>query len=209
MSRKIYIVGGGRTLQGYDFGKLKGVETIAVNVSALDVPDPTYSITADSSILRRIQEGYFKNVKTTWVLVTNPNHCTMKWRDGRFVHKNGFVYDLFCVNIVIRNSGVEGMGLSFDNFRTGYNSGFCAFQLAVLLGYDEIHLLGFDLSSQGASHYHDRYGKDKRINDRTLDKYYRNFVVALKTLKEKRPDVRVVSRSSISRLNEIIPYEKL
>lgn len=208
MSRKIYIVGGGHTLQGYDFNKLKAVETIAVNVSALDVPDPTYSITADSSILRRIQEGYFKNVKTTWVLVTNPNHCTMKWRDGRFVHKNGFVYNLFCVNVVIRNAGVEGIGFSFDDFKTGYNSGFCAFQLAVLLGYDEIHLLGFDLQPKVKSHYHDRYGKDKRIKAGTFEKYYRNFAVALKVLKEKRPSIRVISRSSVSRLNEIIPYEK-
>lgn len=209
MSRKIYIVGGGHTLQGYDFGKLKDIETIAVNVSALDVPDPTYSITADSSILQRIQENYFKNVKTTWVLVTNPNHCTMKWHDGRFVHKNGFVYNLFCVNMVIRNNGVEGIGFSFDDFRTGYNSGFCAFQLAVLLGYDEIHLLGFDLQPKVKSHYHNRYGKDKRINGRTLDKFYQNFVVALKILKEKRPDICVISRSSVSRLNGIILYEKL
>lgn len=209
MSRKIYIIGGGSSLQGYDFGKLKGIETIAVNVSALDVPNPTYSITADSSILRRIQENYFKSVKTTWVLVTNPNHCSMKWRDGRFVHKNGFVYNLFCVNVVIRNAGVEGVGFSFNDFKTGYNSGFCAFQFAFLLGFDEIHLLGFDLSSQGTSHYHDRYGKGKKIHDRTFEKYYRNFVVALKILKEKRPDVRVVSRSSVSRLNGIIPYRKL
>jgi len=206
MSRRVYIIGGGDSLRGYDFDKLRDVKTIAVNVSALDVPNPTYSITADSSIFRRIQEGYFKGVKTTWVLVTNEAHCTMKWKDGRFVHKDGFVYDLFCVDVVIRNAGVDGIGFSFNDFRTGYNSGFCGFQLAVLLGYDEIHLLGFDM---GGKHYHDRYGANKKISNGNFDKFYKNFVVALKTLKEKKPNIRVVSRSRVSRLNGMIPYERL
>ena len=206
MCRKVYIIGGGESLQRYDFNKLKNLETIAVNVSALDVPNPTYAVTADSSIFRRIQENYFKSVKTTWVLVTNEAHCTMKWKDGRFVHKDGFVYDLFCVNLVIRNSGVEGIGFAFNDFRTGWNSGFCAFQLAVLLGYEEIHLLGFDMKG---THYHERYGTNKRIGKSNFDKYYRNFVLALNTLREKRPNIRVVSRSKVSRLNGIIPYESL
>ncbi len=207
MGRRVYIIGGGDSLRGYDFDKLRNVETIAVNVSALNVPDPTYSITADSSIFRRIQEGYFKSVKTAWVLVTNEAHCTMKWKDGRFVHKDGFVYDLFCVDVVIRNAGVEGIGFAFNDFKTGYNSGFCAFQLAVLLGYEEIHLLGFDMNAQGRCHYHERYGPNKKISKGNFDKYYKNFVAALKTLKEKRPDIRVVSRSRVSRLNNIIQYE--
>ena len=210
MNREIYIIGGGSSLKGFDFNRLKNVETIAVNVSALDVPNLTYAITADSSIFRRIQEGYFKSVKTTWVLVTNEAHCSMKWRDGKFVHNDGFIYNLFCVDMVIRNAGVDGIGLSFNDFKTGYNSGFCAFQLAVLLGYDKIHLLGFDMVSLSKSHhYHDRYGLKKRISHGNFEKYYRNFIIALKTLREKRPNIKIVSHSPISKLNEHIPYEKI
>lgn len=204
-SREIFVVGAGSSLKGFDFSRLRDKDTVAVNMSALDVPDPTYCITADSSIFRRIQEGYFKSVKTTWVLVTNEAHCAMQMRDGRFQHvKNGFVYDLFSVNVVIRNAGVEGIGFSFNDFRTGYNSGFCALQLAVLLGYEKIRLLGFDMRG---GYYHDRYGENKKIREYVFDKFYRNFVLALKTLKEKRPDVRVISCSGVSRLNGIIPYE--
>ena len=209
MSRQVFIVGGGSSLKGFNFNKLKNKEIIAVNVAALDVPNPTFALTADSSIFRRVQEGYFKAVKTTWVLVTNEAHCSMKWQDGRFVHKNGFVYNLFCMDIVIRNAGVDGIGFTFNDFKTGYNSGFCAFQLAVLLGYDDIHLLGFDLQPKIKSHYHDRYGKNKIISGNTLDKYYHNFVMAFGILKEKRPDIRVISHSATSRLNNYIPYEKL
>lgn len=209
MRDRIFIVGGGSSLTDFDFNELSNRETIAVNMAVLDVPNPTYAVTADSSIFRRIQEGYFNAVKTTWVLVTNESHCSMKWKDGRFIHKNGFVYNLFCVNMIIRNAGVDGIGFTFNDFKTGYNSGFCAFQLAVLLGYDDIHLLGFDLQPKIKSHYHDRYGKDKRINESILDKYYHNFVIALQKLKEKRPDIKVISHSKISRLNSHIPYEKL
>ena len=203
MVREIYIVGGGASLKSFDFNKLKSVETIAVNVSALDVPNPTYCITADSSIFRRVQEGYFKNVKTTWVLVSNPEHCSMKFRDGKFVHKNGFVYNLFCMNMVIRNAGVDGIGFSFNDFRTGYNSGFCALQLAVLLGYDKIHLLGFDM---GGKHYHERYGANKVIRDSVFEKFYKNFVVALKILQDQTT-IEVISHSKVSRLNKLIPYK--
>ncbi len=211
MNREIFIIGGGSSLQGFNFSRLKNKDTIAVNMSALDVPNPTYCITADSTILRKIQEGYFKDIKTTWVLVTNPNHCTMKWQDGRFKNiKNGFIYNLFCVNMIIRNAGVEGIGFSFADFKTGYNSGFCGFQLAVLLGYQKIYLLGFDLVSTSKCHYHDRY-KGRKIKRETLNQYYRNFVIALKEIEEKT-NIQVLSLSPISRLNKIIlyaPFERI
>jgi len=205
MNKRVYLIGGGKSLSGYDFSHLKNEDTIAINMSALDVPNPTYCITADSSIFRKVQEGYFKSVDTTWVLVTNPEHCSMKFRDGKFVHKNGFVYNLFCMNVIIRNAGVDGIGFSFNDFRTGYNSGFCALQLAVLLGYDEIHLLGFDLCG---THYHSHYKSNHQIAIKVFEKFYINFVLALNILKE-RTNIKVVSRSAVSRLNTVIDYEPL
>ena len=211
MRDEVFIIGGGSSLQGFNFSRLKNKDTIAINVSALDVPNPTYCITADSSIFRKVQEGYFKDVKTTWVLVTNPDHCTMKWQNGIFKNtNNGFVYNLFCVNMVIRNAGVEGIGFSFADFKTGYNSGFCGFQLAVLLGYQKIYLLGFDLVSTSKCHYHNRY-KGRKIKRETLNQYHDNFVIALKEIEEKT-NIQVLSLSPISQLNKVIlyaPFERI
>ncbi len=206
----IYIIGGGTSLKDFDFKRLRDLDTIAVNVSALDVPNPTYCITADSNIFRKVQEGYFKNVDTTWVLVTNPNHCSMKWKNGIFKHvHSGYVYNLFTMNMIIRNAGVEGIGFSFKDFRTGYNSGFCAFQLAVLLGYKRIHLLGFDLcESESKIHYHNRYKNRKTINDKMFEKFYDNFVLAITILKELT-DIEIISHSKISRLNSFVSYISL
>jgi len=208
--REVYIVGGGSSLKDFPFERLKDKDTIAVNMSALDVPNPTYCITGDSNIFRKIQEGYFEKIKTTWVMVTNLNHPTMKWIDGRFIHKrSGFVYNPFCVNIFIKSAGCDGIGFSFDDFRTGYNSGFCAFQLAVLLGYERIYLLGIDLLKEGQdTHYHDRYKGKPTISKEAFDKFYSNFVLALEIIKEKT-NIEVISCSPISRLNKHIPYQSL
>jgi len=206
----VYIVGGGGSLKGFDFKSLKDKDTIAVNGSALDVPNPTYCITADSGQFIKIQDGCYKDVDTTWVLVTNPNHCSMKWKDGKFVHRSGRVLDLFSVHMVIRNAGVVGIGFEFNDFRTGYNSGFCGFQLAVLLGYKRIHLLGFDLIQCFAheQHYHNRYKNQKTTSDVDMEKFYINFRIALKRIREET-DIRVVSHSANSRLNGLIPYAPL
>lgn len=207
--KEVFIIGGGSSLRGFDFEKLRYEDTIAVNMAALDVPDPTYCITADSGIFRKINKGYFKGIDTTWVLVTNPNHATMKWIDGKFInHKTGFVYNLFSVNMVIRNSGTDGIGFSFKDFKTGYNSGFCGLQLAVLLGYKKIHLLGFDLLPEGSRcHYHEKY-HGRKIDNQTFEKYYNNFVLALDIIK-RQTDIQIISCSSISKLNSIIPYKPI
>ncbi len=211
---EIFVVGGGSSLIGFAFNQLKDRDTIAVNMAALDVPNPTYCITADSSIFRRVQEGYYKDVNTTWVMVTNPEHCSMKFRDGRFKNeKTGYVHNPFCVNMLIRNAGVDGIGFSFKDFKTGYNSGFCGFQLAVLLRYKRIYLLGFDLNPKVAKyHYHNRYqdGK-KKIDDRSLNRYCANFKLAFEIIK-KETDIEIISCSKNSRLNQFIkfiPFEKL
>ncbi len=208
MKDDIYIVGGGSSLKGFDFERLRDLDTIAVNVTALDVPNPTYGITADSNIFRKIQDGYFKDIDTTWVLVTNPDHCSMKWKDGKFIHSSGYVYNLFAVNMVIRNAGVEGIGFEFKDFRTGYNSGFCAFQLAVLLRYKRIHLLGIDLVPGSPQHHYHDYYHNKKISVVSMELFYRNFVVALEIIK-KETDIQVISHSANSRLNGVIPYASL
>jgi len=206
--REVFIVGGGSSLKDFSFEKLKDKNTIAVNMAALDVPNPTYCITGDSNIFRKVQEEFFKRVNTTWVMVTNLNHPVMKWKDGRFEHRTtGFVYNPFSVDMLIKSAGLDGIGFSFNDFRTGYNSGFCALQLAVLLGYTKIYLLGMDLQKGiEKTHYHNRYQNRDTISQSAFKNFFKNFVIALDILKEKT-DIEVISCSKISRLNEYIPYQ--
>lgn len=205
MSRSVYIIGGGSSLRNFDFRKLKGLDTIAVNMAALDVPDPTYCITADSGIFHKLQQGTFKQVKTTWVVVTNPDHCSMQFKNGQFIHrKTGFVYNPFCANILIRNAGTDGFGLTFNEFCTGYNSGFCAMQLAYLLGYDEIYLMGIDLCSGTQCHYHDRYN-GRKIDEVTFRTYRRCFFEAIDYL-HKHTKVHIYNCSRNSALAKVLGF---
>ena len=208
MHDSVYIIGGGSSLNDYDFSALENKDTIAVNVAALDVPNPTYCITADSTIFLRLENGAFSHIDTTWVLVSNANHCTLQMQpNGAFKNiKTGFVHNLFAFNMVIRNHGVEGIGFRWQDFRTGYNSGFCAFQFAVLMGYKYIHLLGFDMCDNPRTHkchYHNRYRR--RITQGTFQKYLTNFIKALNII-EKETDIKVISRSPYSLLNDYIEY---
>ena len=212
---EIFIIGGGPSLKGFPFERLRDKNTIAVNVAAFDVPNPTYCITGDSSIFRKIQEGHFKGIDTTWVMVIGINHPVIKFRDGklqrmykhsaRSIHPN-YIYNPLCVDMLIRYTEIEGLGFSFKDFRTGYNSGFSAFQLAILLRYKKIYLLGFDLNPNPVKcHYHNRY-KHRSISSENLNQYYNNFRLAFKILKRERPDIEVFSCSKGSRLNQHIPY---
>ena len=40
-NNEVFVVAGGPSLTGFPFDRLRARDTIAVNVSALDVPDPT------------------------------------------------------------------------------------------------------------------------------------------------------------------------
>jgi len=204
---EVYIVGGGSSLLNFPFDCLKDKNTIAINMAALDVPNPTYCITADSRIFRELEKGRFAKAEpTTWVLVTNPEHCTMKWQSGKFVHQgNGHVFNLFVPNMIIRNTGTEGIGFSFNDFRTGYNSGFCGFQLAVLLGYTKIYLLGFDfVTANNKCHYHTRYN-NRIIPQNELDQFLHNFENAVMEVHQNTA-IQIVSCSPVSPLNKIMTY---
>jgi hypothetical protein len=115
--------------------------------------------------------------------------------------------------MIVKSYKTEGLGHSFNDFRSGENTGFCALQLAILLGYKRIYLLGIDLSCTDRTHYHEGYSGQRVSKFRPkLDQYARYFKTALKSLKKTSPDISVYSCCSTSCLNEIInyiPYESI
>ena len=77
-------------------------------------------------------------------------------------------------------------------------------QFAVILGAKRIHLLGMDLHVTGGEHYKEGY---PRLDVTRLDEFFNNFVRAISLLQEA--GVELISHSSSSRLNTLIPYEEL
>ncbi len=126
-----------------------------------------------------------------------------KITDTRF----NLTYKLNDFDIIIKSYREDGFGFVWNDFRNGINSGYCALQLAILLGYKVIYLLGIDLVVTNKTHYHGGYGESSYRFKQKLDIYWEFFQKGLKEL--KNTDIRVYSCNPISRLNRIIPYKSI
>lgn len=210
MNNPIYIIGGGESLKGFDFISLINKTTIAINKSIFHVTNADYFITIDYSFLGKIRHSLkdFKRSNATKIFVANYDNEYIKDREGKIIDTRwNLVYDLRDFHLIIKSKHAKGIGFSFKDFRSGYNSAGCALQFAVLMGYNPIYLLGIDLVARECTHYHDGYGDNPSRFNIKLNNYYNNFSKALQWLKEIKPEIKVYSCSSVSRLNDIIEYK--
>ena len=202
------VFAGGPSLQGFDFSKVGDLATICANKSIFHVPNPSYFVTVDYTFLRKIDIKQFRSIKTTKVFVADLHFPFLKEQNGQIVDTRfNLVYNLKDFDLIIKSRKAEGIGYGFDDFRTGLNSGYCALQLAVVLGYRRIYLFGFDLCvpPNSDTHYHGGYGESVLKFNAKLDGYLRSFKRGLEELGKKN-DIAVWSCSKQSRLNDIIPY---
>ena len=210
MRKEVYIIGGGNSLKGFDFNKLKNRDTIVVNKAVKYVPNPTYFITMDFTVLKKIGLDLVAPYCGTTIFIANFAKPYLKEQNGQIIDTRfGLIYTLNEFNMIIKSWAEEGIGFDFQNFRSGNNSGYCALQLAILLGYKKIYLLGIDLITSEETHFHKGYGESKEKFDKKLKEYYRNFAIGLNELKEKCPDIQIYSCSKISRLKDILPYKEI
>jgi len=203
---KVFIVAGGPSLRGFNFKCLKGYDCIVVNKAIFDVSCPKYFITIDHAFLGRAKARK---------VVANPkvkSYFVANYASGQLVNKRGKIfckktkryYNLDEFDIVIESRRFDGLGFNWEDFRNGNCSGYCALQLAILLEYTEIYLLGLDLKVDGNNtHYHSGYGYSTARMTKNLNEYFNYFKTAIQDLPRR---VKVVSCSKNSRLNRLIPY---
>ena len=156
-----FVIGGGPSLNGFDFSQLNGFDTIAVNKAAEYIHNPTHFITTDYSyfIKASLPISELTQKCSNTYFVANMSHDYMEYQNGKVVDtRRNFVYeDLYQYTGVIESYNKIGFGSSLSEFSHGENSGHCGIQLALLLGYKKIYLLGFDLNSDGQTHFHQSY----------------------------------------------------
>jgi hypothetical protein len=203
--REVYIVGGGPSLKDVDLSPLADKAVIAVNYSIFTVPNAAYFVTLDPRFFTKIKDrqAEFDQHPAIKVLVHNwPTDRVVVRQDGLTVGPTNADFSAF--PLIIRSTMADGFGKTFLDFRNGANSGYCALQLALLLGYRQIHLLGFDLTDAGGQqHFHDAY----KLDPNCLPSYIQHFRAGLKMLAEQWREVQVISHSPVSVLNDLIPYE--
>ena len=155
MREKVFIVGGGPSLYGFNFNRLKDHDTIVVNDSVFCTPQPTYFVTMDytwtlkhdikyGKISCQNDTAFFNPSMKRFFLVSFGGDRLGITKYGIIDRVKGVSYDLRIFDVVIHTSGYGGFGGSFGDFRSGSDSGYAAIQLAAALGYKDIYLLGLD-----------------------------------------------------------------
>ena len=164
----------------------------------------------DYTVLRKVGLPRVQSLKCSKHFVVNMAVDYIQNRNGvptdvRYNIVYNKLVDVFDSIIICRRE--DGIGTSFNDFRCGDNSGFCALQLALLLGYTEIYLLGFDLRVEGTkTHFHSGYREAPKPFSERVSNYIKGFSGAIKEVKHKFKDTNIYSCSPISSLNHIIPY---
>ena len=207
-----FVIGGGPSLNGFDFNQLNSYDTIAVNKAAEYVPNPTYFITTDYSyfVKASLPLDELKQKCTYTYFVANMGHPYMKYENGKVVDtRRNFVYeDLYKYTGVIESYNDTGFGLNLNEFSNGKNSGHCGIQLALLLGYKKIYLLGFDLNSDGQSHFHQSYREvDQKSFKNRVNGYAETLTQALAEYKGTQQIINLSSSSILTNSPTVIKTE--
>ena len=133
----VFVVGGGPSLRGFDFGRLRGRRAIAVNAAGYDVPWADVLFFGDE----------------TWCRA-NPDMIG-RWR-GLVITTSGYSARMWPGRV---RCAAHSRGAGFvagGPVRLGASSGQTAVALAVAMAAARIVLVGFDMRPvDGAVHYHE------------------------------------------------------
>ncbi|MHA2120017.1 MAG: 6-hydroxymethylpterin diphosphokinase MptE-like protein [Promethearchaeota archaeon] len=196
---KIFIIGSGPSLKHFDFKLLDNQTTIAINFAAQKMFEagfiPTYFLTADSGVIITsvMKDFWGLKDKCITVVIMGEEHPNYK-RAKNYL-------DSFDVRLKPYRTDTGDMGFDYDEFVTGKNTGFCALQYAVLLGFSNIYLLGFDLDldKDGDKYWYARGGRASHY-----DLFLKHFITGINKV-HKKSKMKIYLSSRPSRLE---PYLK-
>lgn len=215
MPREVFVVGGGPSLTGFNFHALDGKDTIAINQSLFRLPSAKFFCTMDYTWRLHLDESKEREHKQTFLKHSARKIFVVGFAKPRLVvHGDRCIedadhrlkYDLSDFNQVAYCNGYGGVGTTWEDFRVGSESGYAGLQLAVLLGYTKIYLLGFDFKiTPYQTHFHQDYlSRDPVEFMRRLDEYYTPYPNAIFQIRQM--GIEIFSGSAISRLNHHLLY---
>ena len=152
----VYIIGGGPSLKNFDFRRLRGCKTIAINKAITFLPNADVLYWTDSRFY-------------TWYKNEVDNYNGLK-----FTIKAGSQYTS---DIQILKKGKSyGIEKDSETLAHGNNSGYASINLAYHLGAKRIILLGFDMANDGKdTHFHDGYPTKSTGDQIYRDKFLPGF----------------------------------
>lgn len=170
-NKHCFIIGGGESLEGFDFGRIKDEFTIGINKSFLYF-NSTFLYVADTDYYTEIQ---------------NDADMVSKWREfnGIKVMPSPQIEHTIPDCYVVRRNNLLTIPTSFnDGINPGNNSGFGALMLAISLGFSIIYLLGYDLKCQNRTHWHEGYqGQKLECQNQKLHSFLTPFILLSSAIK--------------------------
>ena len=144
--QRCFIIGGGKSLTGFDFETLRGENIIAINRAVEYAPFAEIMFSMDSRLYTWYKGRGGRKLPDDAYEKFNAYRGLRIWTD----HKEAsFENDVLLVKFI----GCNGLLTSLrEGIYTGGNSGYAAIQLAVGLGSKEIYLLGYDMDKKGNFH---------------------------------------------------------
>jgi len=137
--QECYIIGGGDSLRGFDFERLRGRRIIAINAAYRFAPWADVLFFGDTHFLAR--------------------HGTHLDQFGGIVVSSSRDHHNTPGVLTLSKRNTEGISADPLIFNWNRSSGGCAIDLAVRFGVRKITLLGYDmqLSPDGRNNFHDHY----------------------------------------------------
>lgn len=143
--KRVFVIGSGPSLKGFDLSRLDNEETIAVNHTLEHYAKAKHFLFGDPRVygyVRHILDGGYKGN------VFGSYHADL----GPYESENDNVY-VFAKNWSRVTDQIE------DGLYSDFNSGMEAVNLALIMGASEIYLLGIDFCADGEDYYF--YGRPK------------------------------------------------
>jgi hypothetical protein len=186
--QRCFIVGGGPSLKGFDFGRLRGERVIAINKAFFDVPWADIMFSMDRGFLDSVTSGELgEDCREAFQAFEG----APLWLDIFHSSYPPGIYSL-------PSAGKIGWTRSLtEGLFHGQNSGYGALGLALILGADPIYLLGFDCSKgpRGETHYHDGYPCGLKQED--LDTFRSDFEAGAPLLPPGRQVINLNPNSAL------------
>jgi len=150
-----FIIGGGPSLQGFNFKLLSKYKTIGIN-KAFQEFNSTINYAMDYNFFDMVQytrDPRQPNYKLHQKWLAYPGIKLFLRHDHTMIFTEGIYY--------VDELGIKMISYDLDKgIYPGNNSGFGALMVAIALGCRKIALLGYDFVTQGSkTHWHEGYSK--------------------------------------------------
>jgi len=193
MDEPCYIIGGGSSLEDFNWHCLKGRNVLGCNAAFyLGVEIVPITIFGDAAFLDKHREGFKSYVDDGGWVITNSSRINQKeipdW--------------LKCMKKQLKGVGIDALAWNG-------NTGASAINLALLFGADPIYLLGYDMqiSKEGKGNFHNVY--NHKPEQKTYNRFIRGMINLKNGMKEFFPGRQVINlEEGMSALN-VFPKESL